>query len=338
MPLPKRQVEITAPAGYAPTLTAFGEEYGGEDVYAELGENDRCFVRIVCETGDVQRIIDATHRVMERGSHWRLTVLPVEAVVAPEGPVPDVSPEEKRFSFRGRTAPREEILQEVEKGADLDIDFLVLIALSGVVAAVGLIGDNVAALIGAMVIAPLLGPNLAFAFGVALGRQDLMKRAMATNIAGLGFAIFSSMILGAVLESVLGVPIQSVEIASRTIAGFDSIALALAAGAAAILSLTTGLSSALVGVMVAVALLPPAVTTGLMLGSGDLKAAGGAALLLAVNIVCINIAAQIVFVAKNVLPRTWSEKKASRKALLTNFTAWVLLLAGLGAAIYVAGL
>jgi uncharacterized hydrophobic protein (TIGR00341 family) len=328
--LPKRQVEITAPAGYAPTLSAFGEKYGGEDVYAELGENDRCLVRIVCETGDVQGIIDATHRVMERGSHWRLTILPVEAVVAPEGPRPEVSPEDRRFSFRGRTAPREEILQEVEKGADLHSDFLVLIALSGVVAAVGLIGDNVAALIGAMVIAPLLGPNLAFAFGVALGNQDLMKRAMTTNIAGLGFAIFFSMILGAVL----GPPIQSVEIASRTFAGYDSIALALAAGAAAVLSLTTGLSSALVGVMVAVALLPPAVTTGLMLGSGDVKAAGGAALLLAVNIVCINIAAQVVFVAKKILPRTWSEKKASRKALLTNFAAWVIFLAGLAGAIF----
>jgi len=113
--------------------------------------------------------------------------------------------------------------------------------------------------------------------------------------------------------------------------------LALAAGAAAILSLTTGLSSALVGVMVAVALLPTAVTTGLMLGSGDIKAAGGAAVLLAVNIVCVNIAAQVVFVAKNILPRTWSEKKASRKALLTNFTAWVLLLAGLAGGIYLAG-
>jgi len=332
--LPKRQVEITADAGYAPTLSALGEQYGGEDVYTELGEDNRCLVRIVCETGDVQGVIDATHRVMQRGSHWRLTILPVEAVVGPDMPPSQTATEARGFSFRGRTAPREEILQEVERGADLDSDFLLLTALSGVVAAVGLISDNVAALIGAMVIAPLLGPNLAFAFGVALGKQDLMRRAMVTNIAGLAFVIFLSMVLGGVLSEMLGEPVQSAEIASRTIAGYDSIALALAAGAAAVLSLTTGLSSALVGVMVAVALLPPAVTTGLMLGSNDLKAAGGAALLLAVNIVCINIAAQVIFVAKNILPRTWSEKKASRKALLTNFFAWVVLLAGLAAGIY----
>ena len=64
--------------------------------------------------------------------------------------------------------------------------------------------------------------------------------------------------------------------------------LALASGAAA-LSLTTGLSSVLVSVMVAVALLPPAVTLGLMLGYGDFNLALGAGLLLAINLVCVNM-------------------------------------------------
>ena len=66
--------------------------------------------------------------------------------------------------------------------------------------------------------------------------------------------------------------------------GLDSIALALASGAAAVLSLTTGLSSVLVGVMVAVALLPPTATLGIMLGAGHAQLAIGAAILLAVNI------------------------------------------------------
>lgn len=331
--MPKRQVEITAPSGYAPTLAAVGEQHGGEDIYAELGENDRCLVRIVCETNVVQTIIDATHRAMGKDAHWRLTILPVEAVVAPDQGKPEKDPEARTFSFRGRSAPREEILQSVEKGAELNADFLVLVVLSGIVSAVGLIADNVAALIGAMVIAPLLGPNLAFAFGVALGKQDLMRRAMVTNIAGLGLAIFFAMILG----KFLGGPFLSVEITSRTFAGYEAIALALAAGAAAVFSLTTGLSSALVGVMVAVAIMPPAVVLGLMLGSGDMKSAGGAAILLAVNIVCINLAAQIVFVAKSISPRTWSEKKASQKALWTNFSAWVVLLGGLATGIYFTG-
>lgn len=92
--------------------------------------------------------------------------------------------------------------------------------------------------------------------------------------------------------------ITSPEIASRTVVGLDSVALALASGAAAALSLTTGLSSVLVGVMVAVALLPPAVALGLMLGHGHFDLAVGAGLLLAVNLVCVNLSSKVVFLLK----------------------------------------
>lgn len=132
-------------------------------------------------------------------------------------------------------------------------------------AAIGLIESNVAVVIGAMVIAPLLGPNLAFGLGTALGDASLMRKSALTNSVGILLAIALSVLIG--LFTLFDV--SSPELIPRTQVGLDSIALALASGAAAALSLTTGLSSVLVGVMVAVALLPPAVTFGLMLGHGD---------------------------------------------------------------------
>ena len=69
------------------------------------------------------------------------------------------------------------------------------------------------------------------------------------------------------------------------------------------LALTLALAM-LVGVMVAVALMPPAVTAGLMLSSGQVSLFFGALLLLVVNIVCLNFAANLVFFAKGVGPRT----------------------------------
>ena len=51
--------------------------------------------------------------------------------------------------------------------------------------AIGLLKDNVAVVIGAMVIAPLLGPNLAMALGTALGDTDLMWKAFKTGLAGM---------------------------------------------------------------------------------------------------------------------------------------------------------
>lgn len=121
---------------------------------------------------------------------------------------------------------------------------------------------------------------------------------------------------------------------SRTVVSYDSIALALASGAAAALSLTTGLSSVLVGVMVAVALLPPAATLGIMLGTGEFGHALGAGLLLAVNVVSVNLSSKIVFIVRGVRPRTWYEKKKARHEMIIYITAWIVSLAVLAILIY----
>ncbi|MDZ7803496.1 DUF389 domain-containing protein [Thiohalophilus sp.] len=91
---------------------------------------------------------------------------------------------------------------------------------------------------------------------------------------------------------------DSQELLLRTDVGLEGIALALASGMAAGLSLTSGVSATLVGVMVAVALLPPAATLGLMLGAGNYQYALGALLLLAVNVVCVNLAESVQILVK----------------------------------------
>ena len=62
--------------------------------------------------------------------------------------------------------------------------------------AIGLLKDNVAVVIGAMVIAPLLGPNLAMALGTALGDTDLMWKAFKTGLAGMSLALGLSILIG----------------------------------------------------------------------------------------------------------------------------------------------
>ena len=121
-------------------------------------------------------------------------------------------------------------------------------------------------------------------------------------------------------------PLDSTELVSRTSVGLDGVVLALASGFAAALSLTTGLSSVLVGVMVAVALLPPAATAGIMLGAGRYELAIGAVLLLAVNVVCVNLSANIVFLLKGVRPRTWLEKKNARQSYVLFLLVWLISL------------
>ncbi|NNG14097.1 MAG: DUF389 domain-containing protein, partial [Gammaproteobacteria bacterium] len=99
-----------------------------------------------------------------------------------------------------------------------------------------------------------------------------------------------------------------------------------ASGAAAVLSLTTGLASVLVGVMVAVALLPPAATMGFMLGAGEYTLAGSAGLLLAVNIVCVNLSAKLGFLVMGIKPRTWLEQQRARQSMISYILFWILSL------------
>lgn len=74
--------------------------------------------------------------------------------------------------------------------------------------------------------------------------------------------------------------------------------------------------------MVAVALLPPVATLSIALALLDLGAAAGAALLLAVNLVSVNLSALAVFLLKGVRPRTWIEQWSAQQS--TRLTLWTL--------------
>ena len=325
-------LEVTADLGHADTLKAIGEQQEVLDLFVEEErDHNRCQVRYVCATKYMQELLDVVQSALGAQDNWRAVVLAVEASVP--GPAANQKPQEaiSRFSMASITVSREAIFNEVNRGARLDINFLVLTVLSAVVAAIGLLTDNVAVVIGAMVIAPLLGPNLAFAFAIAVGDRTLMLRALGTNVSGILLSLAFAFALGMLWSG----PLDAPELLQRTVVGWDSIALALASGAAAVLSLTTGLSSTLVGVMVAVALLPPAAALGIMLGAEDYEKATAAALLLGVNVVCVNLVAQIVFVLKGIGPRTWAEQKASRPGRILNATMWLVMLAALVAAISV---
>lgn len=279
--------------------------------------------RFLVSDEKLQPLLDALQKISVDNNAIRVVVLPVETSF------PKAS-DAKRSEEDSAIAAREAIYDLIEKNSRLDFNFLTLVVLSTIVAAIGLIENNVAVVVGSMVIAPLLGPNLALSLGTALGDISLMKSSMRTNAAGVALTILLSITVGFFWRS----NIYSSELMARTDVGIDSIILALASGAAAALSLTTGLSSVLVGVMVAVALLPPAATLGIMLGQGNYHLAVGAALLLTVNVVCVNLSSKIVFFLKGISPRTWMEQEKAKRAMATFSIAWLLTLILLFLAIY----
>ena len=278
-------------------------------------QEGRQSIRILVSDEDRQSVLDALQGLL--GESMKILVLPVDAVLPRKEPKP--SDQDVKETI---TTTREELYNNIVKNAHLDSTYLLLVFLSTAVVAIGLLEDNVAVVIGAMVIAPLLGPNIALALGAALGDMALMWKATKTTIAGITLALMLSMILGFIYPFNL----DSHELMARTDVGLGSIVLALASGAAAVVSLTTGLASVLVGVMVAVALLPPTATLGLMIGAAQPKLAVGAALLLGVNIVSVNLAAKVVFWFRGVKPRSWLEKRKANQSMVTYIFIWAISL------------
>ncbi len=321
-----RLIEAFVGQGHTDTIRAAAEQHEAIDCYeGAIAEDGRQTIRILVSPSRQQDILDSIQKILSGSEGWRVILLPVEAAL----PVPPSDDTSLRVPASA-TATREELTAELRKGARLDRGYLVLVVLSTVVAAIGLLTGSIAVIIGAMVIAPLLGPNLAFAFATAIGSRDLMVISFRSAVVGLMIAILVSVAIGMFWSEAH----KSTELLARTVVGYEDVALALASGAAAVLSLTTGVSATLVGVMVAVALLPPAATLGMLLGSSSWYLAGGAAILLSVNVVCINLAAQVVFSIKRLGPRTLTDQKESRALVLRNIIICLAALAILSYLIY----
>ena len=202
--------------------------------------------------------------------------------------------------------------------------------LSAIVAAIGLLNNNVAVIIGAMVIAPLLGPNVALSLATTLGDFSLAKNALKTNLVGILTAVAFSIAIGFFLHVNPHIP----EIESRTRVGLEEVVLALVSGCAGTLAFTSGVPATLIGVAVAVAILPPLVSFGLLIGSGYISLSLGALLLFFINITSINLAGIITFFAQGIFPQAWLERKNAKKSIAVSVIILFLLLAIFSAAIF----
>jgi uncharacterized hydrophobic protein (TIGR00341 family) len=313
-----RIVEVITDTGHLDSLAGIAEHFEATDFWhGAASEDGRQSFRLLVADESRQGVVDALQSLLGTAENTRIIILPVDAVL-PRPPAENDDAKKRRSV----AATREELYSQIAKGAQLDSSFLLLTFLSTIVAAIGLAEDNVAVVVGAMVIAPLLGPNIALAFATSLGDRALMWQALKTTVAGLTLALVLAFLIGVTWP----IDLASQEILARTDVGMDSVALALASGAAAVLSLTTGLSATLVGVMVAVALLPPTAALGMLLGADQPSLASGSALLLAVNVVCVLLAAMTVFLLKGVRPRTWLERTKAKQSLAISIALWATLL------------
>jgi uncharacterized hydrophobic protein (TIGR00341 family) len=287
-------------------------------------------VRILLDAEQNEAVLDLLEHRFTGEEGNRVVILSVEATLPRATTEPEPGPAATLVQAPAAEKPpgrigREELYEDIKDAARCSRVYLAMVVLSTIVAAIGLYDNNVAIIIGAMVIAPLLGPNMALSLATALGDWPLLWRAVRTSLAGIGTAMALSALLGVLLR----VNPASPEVASRDAVALGDLAVALASGVAGALAFTTGVSATLIGVMVAVALLPPLVTFGLLLGSGQPTLATGALALFLMNLICVNLAGVTTFLVQGIRPATWWEKDRAVKATRIAVVLWAVLLAAL---------
>ena len=168
--------------------------------------------------------------------------------------------------------------------------FFVLLILATIIATSGIIGDSAAAVIGAMIVAPLMTPIMATAAALIMGSMNRAFNRLLLVLIGVLVVVFLSWLLGIFYTGYLSFTDNS-QIVARISPRLIDLVAALASGAAGAFCLSRDdVADSLPGVAIAISLVPPLCVVGLSLSAGEIEAAAGALLLFVTNFLAIILA------------------------------------------------
>jgi uncharacterized hydrophobic protein (TIGR00271 family) len=189
----------------------------------------------------------------------------------------------------------EEVESRTSENVELSASFLAFMAVAMMIAAVGILTDQVVLIIGAMVVGPEFGPIAGLCVAAVQLRADLLKRSLLALAVGFPLGITASFLLALALRALGLVPddfAQQDHPFTEFIADpdFFSFLVAYLAGTAGVLSLTSAKSGALIGVLISVTTIPAAANIGVAAAFGDWSEWGGAMGQLSLNLGAIFLA------------------------------------------------
>ena len=213
--------------------------------------------------------------------------------------------------------------------------YIIMNILSTIMAYYGLFENSPAVVIGAMVVATLIGPFIGLALALVEGDHALLGRAALAEVVGAVVVYLAALIVGLLNRDI---PITN-EIMVRTAPNFFDLMIALAGGAAgayALISPSLGLS--MVGVAIATALAPPLSASALLMAGGEYALSGGAFLLFLGNLVAIEFAASIVlffYICTKKIYHEIAQATICTASLIPGTQSSILALLVLGVVFYV---
>src|SRR3954447_25240587 len=199
-----------------------------------------------------------------------------------------------------------EVMGEARANSRLLGRYLALMAIAAVLAAIGVITDNLILIVGAMAVSPDLLPVCAACVGFVAGRARLTRRALVTLLLGILLTWIVASALAWSLQAV-GILTGSFQVHEENLHGlasidYSTVLVALAAGVAAMLSFETRAASA-VGVAISVTTIPASALFGVSLGLGEVSVSWGAAAVLGVNVTLLLLSGSLTLAFQTFLSR-----------------------------------
>lgn len=188
--------------------------------------------------------------------------------------------------------PPAALAADLRRNAHPSTAYLVLTLAASTIATLGLLENNAAVIIGAMIVAPFIVPIQALSFAAITGERRLLVQALVT----VGIGTVSSIVLSAILELAVSLPVLGTEIVARSKPTLLDLGIAIAAGLVAGFANTRpSISSTVAGAAIAVALMPPLCVAGIAFAAGHMHLAQGALLLYVTNLLGIMLACMLVY-------------------------------------------
>ncbi len=323
----QRLIEIILPEGKGDDIPELLHEQSLAGFWRDSVDEHQARIRILLNRSEVEPVLDILEPYLEKLPDAAALLLIVEASIPrkkfaqPQSEDNAINGEEDENKTSDRIS-RHELYSDIASNVGISSTYLLMVVLSAIIAAIGLLRNDMAIIIGAMVLAPLLIPNVALALASTLGDTELALKALKAATIGFLLALATGVLIGFITT----IHPQTPAILARTNLDWGDIILALASGAAGVLAFTSGGHLSLIGVMVAVALMPPLVTAGLLFGN-NLTTLGLKALELAfANVICINLAGIVTFSLQGIRPATWWENSKAGKAKQRALVVWIVLL------------
>ncbi|GAA0804511.1 DUF389 domain-containing protein [Psychrobacter piscatorii] len=231
--------------------------------------------------------------------------------------------------FSNQKVDYPEVRVRIEANALPSKMYFIMNILSAIIASYGLVTNSAAVVIGAMLVAMMLGPITGIALAIIDHRMPLLRKSLFTVIIGVSLVVLVGFIVGWLHKDQ---PLTA-EILSRTQPTSMDLMIALAGGTAGAYAMVSPhLSVAVVGVAVATALVPPLAASGILLANGEMQLGLGALLLAATNILAIQFTNALVLWVLGFRRLVDDDYKSNTYlTFLQRNAVTLLLLGGLGA-------